>query len=59
MYSQFPVDQEDRDYEFNAREDYIAELNAEHFDPCWDEPGPAFSDDELADPRDWLDDIDF
>jgi len=28
------VDFEDRDYEFNAREDYISELAFEHFDPC-------------------------
>ena len=27
-------DYEDRDYEFNAREDYIAEMMFEHFDPC-------------------------
>ena len=27
-------DREDRDYEFNAREDYISELMFEHFDPC-------------------------
>jgi hypothetical protein len=26
---------EDRDYEYNAREDYIRELQAEHFDPFW------------------------
>ena len=29
------------DYEFNARESYLEELRAEHFDPCWDEePDP-------------------
>jgi hypothetical protein len=27
---------EDRDYEYNAREDYIRELQAEHDDPWWD-----------------------
>jgi len=26
---------EDRDYEYNSRENYIRELQAEHFDPFW------------------------
>jgi hypothetical protein len=41
---------EDADYEFNAREDYVRELQAEHFDPWWDvEPEDVPSgDDNLA-----------
>mgnify|MGYP001576500891 CR=1 FL=1 len=27
---------EDLAYDWNAREDYLAELRAEHADPCWD-----------------------
>ena len=37
-------DYDDRMYEFNAREDYLAELRAEHDDPWCD-----------AVPEEWLD----
>jgi len=37
------------DYEFNARESYLEELRAEHFDPCWDEePDSSWADDAEA-----------
>ena len=32
----FSAYQDDRDYEMNAREDYVRELEAEMFDHWWD-----------------------
>jgi hypothetical protein len=59
FYSQFPVGQEDLSYEYDARESYLAELRAEHEDPCWDNAPEDDEDIVVMDLGDWLDDIDF
>ena len=68
FYSQFTDEQIERDAEYWARESYLEELRAEHFDPYWDEkPEPeaaAAYEAELAaeadrDGRDAWADIDY
>ena len=56
---------EELEAEFNARQDYLAELRAEHFDPCAghedeDKPAPSIQlewdlNPNLADDLPWLD----
>ena len=49
---------EDLDYELNAREDYIRELNNEHWDPLWNWD-PQVDDQDIDDANVAFEDIEF
>ena len=49
---------EDLDYELNAREDYIRELNNEHWDPLWNWD-PQVDDQDIDDATVVFEDIEF